>query len=255
MDSFEIIGIGDGAVPPAELVYADALVGKVYVEMVKNGLYATKALFVEFYAGVAEDSVDCRVSGKLINQGDDGPVKFDAIFEHDNYNVEYEPQNQDECFPRTKNGAVVAVEFTFANPFYANDDTTIWYPNEDANEDGMISFCVRVGYKETINDVDEVISFLDIKIRGNLDISATFNSVGAIVPITLEQATKFETEIECTINVDAFLCGTDEENQRIANDESYGLGQSFRICVDVPDTDNNFGNYKVTGFNSIVCKK
>jgi len=255
-DDYELGRVGDIGktnIPPATLSYMEAtgaLEGELFVEVSREQWTSTiTTAFVEVYAGIEENSVDCKVDGTPI---EDGVVVVSNTVDY-NYNDAFSPSNEEECFPRTKNGEVVAVGFTFANPFDDKEGATkIWYPKDGTNDDGLINFCVRVCYKIIVNGEDELVSFIDTKIRGNLDISATFNSFGEAVPITLEQATKFETELECKIDVNAFLCLTPEEKERMPSGQSYGLGQSFRICVDIADT--YVGNYEVTGFNSIVCR-
>jgi len=250
--SYEFLRVGvanEQDVPPIRLSYAEAtrdLQGEVYLETHPEQWQST---FFEFYANVAGDSVDCRIDGTLITE-DVTVVSEVSIYD---YNDEYKPNNEDECFPRTNNGVIVAVNFAIANPLYGGE-AKIWYPSSANPYEGSFNLCVRVGYRNSINEGNELVSFIDTKVRGDADVSAAFaNSI--TVSLVGGGGLNFETSLTlCTIDVNAFMCGTVGENNGKPYGYSYGLGQSFRICVDIANTDDNFGDYKVTGFNNVVCR-
>jgi len=253
IDLFEIRKVGKGSVPLAKIFGLESLTGQVYIEVEPDQLDGENKLFVEYYANVNQDSTDdCKARGTLIDE-DFVDVRMDT-FAYPSYNSAYEPQEQDECFPRTSNGQVAAVEFTFINPFYDGPaPMKIWDPTK-GTKDGVINFCVRVGFKRDINGSDELelISFIDTKISVDVDLTANFNSFEQNVEITSEQATDFETEVTASMDVNAFLCGDPEENDGFPFGESFGLGQTFRICVDV--TEEYKDEYKLTGFENVICE-
>mmetsp|Transcript_9072 Transcript_9072/g.8827 ORF Transcript_9072/g.8827 Transcript_9072/m.8827 type:complete len:155 (+) Transcript_9072:1-465(+) len=149
--------------------------------------------FVEFYSNVTKYSTICEESGILIDT-DTVDIKS-SVSQYDGYNLEHEPKDQDECFPRTKNGRIAAVLFMFKNPFFDEPtDMTIWNPpttKDDTNDDndGSFQFCVRVGYKRGVSGSIRLISFLDTKVTVNVNLVGKFNSFIQSEPITIEQAT------------------------------------------------------------------
>mmetsp|Transcript_32841 Transcript_32841/g.33215 ORF Transcript_32841/g.33215 Transcript_32841/m.33215 type:complete len:100 (-) Transcript_32841:119-418(-) len=86
-------------------------------------------------------------------------------------------------------------------------------------QDDSIDLCVRVGFKKEVKGEEVVISFRDTKIRGIVDLTAEFDTF--TVPIIGVEATTFETDIECSIDIIAYLCGTKDE---VPSGDAYGLG-------------------------------
>jgi len=250
IDQYEVRKVGTGNAPPAEVfgLEDEGLYGDVYVEIDPTMI---KDVFVEFYAIVGVESDDCKADGILITDEVD-EIEDESIL-YGGYMDIFEPTNQDECFPRTKNGAIAAVKFIFNNIHYTEpENMKIWDPDAGDTEGGLINLCVRVGYKKEINGLIELVSFLDTKIRGNVDLTANFNSFEQVVPITDVIATVIKTEFSCSIDIHSFLCEPTGEQDGFPTGGKYGLGQVFHICVDV--TEEYTDDYKVTGFEDVVCE-
>ena len=168
------------------------LLGQVYLEVDPEQLSGDIYSFVEFYNNVSKNSaLSCEKDGTLIDTDMVG-IKY-SLSEYDGYNLEHETKDQDECFPRTKNGRIAAVLFMFKDSFFDEPtDMTIWNPTTTKDDtkdenDGSIQFCVRVGYKGElwVGEPIQLINFLDTKITVNVNLVGNFNSL----PITIEQAT------------------------------------------------------------------
>jgi len=251
VDFYEIQKIeqqdGNGP-PPASLAGLEELEGVVYVELDAQQLAAGDPAirFMEFYANVPPESNDCQADGTLIDLPD-GAIVTNEWIEYDDY-------TQDGyCVPRTKNGVVVAIGFTFFNPLYTTPaDMVIYDPLGGENNDGSIELCVRVGYLQNVDEPPfELITFHDTKITGIVDLTAEFSSFA--VPIEVVEATEFDTEIVCKIGITTFLCGDPDEGNQDGRprSDSYELGQNFRVCVDVEKEFQD--DYTITDFTSVKC--
>jgi len=259
IDPYEIRKVGNknGSAPSIKLsglALQEAWEGKVYVEINSEMLSAADSRFVELYANVGEEFDDCKAGGTLITNEVDG-LEYNIGTVAYPYNDEYKPEDQDDCFPRSTESVVIEIGFTFDDPFYDKPEAMKIYDPQGGKDtnDGRINVCVRIGYKykHEIDGIEseELISFLDTKIGVNVDVTADFNVND--LSLTNEQATEFEYNIECSIDVIMFLCGTKGVNNGSPIGESYGLGQTFRLCVDV--TDEYKDDYKLTGFESVTC--
>merc|ERR1719157_542682 len=239
--------------PPASLAGLEEMKGYVYVEIAATQLTtANPALrFMEFYANVPKNSKDCKAEATLIELSDTDAIITDEWIEYDEY------QNDGYCVPRTTNGAVVAIGFTFPNPLYTEPASMVIYdPLGGSSKDGSIALCVRVGYVQQQTDggggEEEVITFDDTKITGLVDLTADFGSGETFaVPIEGVEATELETEIVCTVALTTFICGTTGVNNGQPRSDSYELGQDFRVCVDVEEEFQE--DYKITDFTSVRC--
>jgi len=159
----------------------------------------TPEVFVELYAvnNLDADDADtdlddnsnadfrCDTGTTLIDTDMVDSSIYTYQFDNDEYtSLLFEPQEQNECFPRTTNGVVTAVEFNFTDVFYTEPSTmTILHPmyyqgngtDTSSNiDDGLLQFCVRVGFKQQRNDdTVELISFLDTMIRVDVNLTST----------------------------------------------------------------------------------
>merc|ERR1712238_116193 len=195
---------------------------------------------------------DCKADGTLIELLDNDAIVTDEWIEYD------ENQQEGYCVPRTTNGAVVAIGFTFPNPLYTEPANMVIYdPLGGSSKEGSITLCVRMGgYVQQQTDggggEEEVITFDDTKITGLVDLTADFGSGETFaVPLEGVEATELETDIVCTIALTTFICGTTGVNNGQPRSDSYELGQDFRVCVDVePEFQED---YKITDFTSVRC--
>ena len=210
--------------PPASLSGLEEMKGYVYVEIASTQLTADPSLrFMEFYANVPEDSNDCKADGTLIVLSGNDAIVTDELIEYNEY------QNDGYCVPRTTNGAVVAIGFTFPNPLYTEPTNMVIYdPLGGSSQDGSIELCVRVGYVQQHDDGggEEVITFDDTRITGLVDLTAKFGGDETFaVPIQGVDATELETDIVCTIALTTFICGTTGVNNGRPRSDSYDLGK------------------------------
>jgi len=109
-------------------------------------------LFVEIYATTNSDNDDddsyCDTTTSTLIDTDMG-VDFSFYtyqFDNDEYTSLFEPQTQDECFPRTIDGVVTAVDFNFTDVFYEEPTSmTIldpMYYQDTSIDNGLLQFCV-----------------------------------------------------------------------------------------------------------------
>jgi len=162
----------------------------------------TPEVFVELYAvnnldADADTDADLDDNSNADSYCDTGTTLIDTDtvdssiytyqFDNDEYtSLLFDPQEQNECFPRTTNGIVMAVEFNFTDVFYTEPSSmTILHPmyyqgngtdtSSNIDDDGLLQFCVRVGFKQQRNNDDafELISFLDTMIRVDVNLTST----------------------------------------------------------------------------------
>jgi hypothetical protein len=95
-----------------------------------------------------------------------------------------------------------------------------------------------------------VVLLPSLEVLDIFDLTANFDSFSyQVVQIYANQPTHFCTEVVATIDVGTFVCEND--NSRVSDTKSYGIGQDFRICVgQFDDADEN---YEVENFVEVKC--
>ena len=110
------------------------------------------------------------------------------------------------------------------------------------------------------NNDDVIISYFDRKIFLDVNLEAGFDFQQQ-VEIYSEQLQGYEAEIEFGIDVVTFLCGDpNNNNDGKPYNENFGVGQAFRICVEIDDDDDDGEddqketNFKLKQFGEVICK-
>lgn len=238
IDPYEIFTVGKDLLrlPLANVILKEAEVegdndtldGKIFFEFNKEQLNFTNQVKVDIYTNVGDG--DCG-GGTVI---DKEAYKY-KIFPF-NYNKNYEPRRQNECYPQSKDGRVVTVDFSI------KDLETVQTP------DGSFDICVRVGYKIQINEKEVDISFVDTKIKGTIDLSGGFSTFNLGVSNVQIKDTDFEQDVQKIVKIERGF-GRNQNNEFVTNpDKTYGVGQNFRICVGSEEAE-----YEVDNFVEVSC--
>jgi len=160
---------------------------------------------------------------------------YDQVYKTKNYNEDFPAKKQDQCYPVGRKGEVIDFDFKI------KDIATVTVEDED-----RVEFCVRVGYEKEINKEKTIISYIDTKITGTLELKGGFNTFTQDIGVEKVASTKFNTAVQKEVKTKQFLCrrnkGEIEQGTKFIN------GQNFRICVK-SDEDA----YEVVAFTSITC--
>jgi len=224
----------------------DSLNGKIYLE------FNTKQLTFEEQDAVA-GKMDLLDGFNEIytdfGEGDcsDGTVLDKGLFrtkiQSFNYNAQknYPAKKQNECFPQGNEGKVVELRFKIKDYTDVQKTTVV--------DVDTIEFCVRVGYVKEINNEDDdvVISYIDTKITGTIDVTGGFNTFTQNVDVEKTDATEFDTEVQKSVPIVTSVCKKNYENVNV--DRTYVNGQNFRICV----VSEDITAYEVVDFKSLSC--
>jgi len=109
-----------------------------------------------------------------------------------------------------------------------------------------VEFCVRVGYEKEINKEETVISYIDTKIKGTLELKGGFNTFTQDIAVEKVASTKFNTAIQKEVKINHFMCK--KNKSAVDEGKKFINGQNFRICVESDEEA-----YEVVAFTAITC--
>jgi hypothetical protein len=254
LDRYEIRAVGeeDGK-PYGQVISLDPLVGYGYFEAHPLQVAERGSITLEIFANVPDDEEDCD-NGVLVESvpADNFIIGVDST-PFPGYNEMYK-DIEGKSYPATTNGKVGSSEFSISDFRYPKGDKQIYFPNRggDGNQDGTVEFCLRLSIKKdyTRDGQLEYVSYIDTRYKIDIDLTANFESFSdQVVQIYANRPTDFDTEVVATIDVDTFVC--DDDNSRVPDTKSYGIGQDFRICVGPSDDADE--NYEVEKFVEVKC--
>jgi hypothetical protein len=250
---YELLSVGDNKIdgkPAGKVLSLDPFTFYAFFESNPKQLETKGLVSVELFAGVA-DGQDCDTGTMILStSGTDSSIVTTSI-PYDGYDAEFADTSSEITYPTTLNGRVGAAEVSLSDFRLPKNDQQIYFPGI-GEKDGQIDVCVRMALKGDYkgDEAEENISFIDTFFIVDVDLTANFESFsGTSVQIYSNQATDLETDVTATVDVEAYLC--DSDNKKDTDKVKFTDGQDFRICVK-PANDDIY-KYYVEKYESITC--